>query len=520
MFNYKKLQVLFYVFLWLSVNTTAQNQKADGDAEKLSESHLYFANKKGNIITQGYPVPESSVKSTLFSLKVNGLDVFTEQYKTYHYAHLKTLRAFSVFLTSNEIISVIKISPARFNISAAAGKTSASFILPGPGYYVVRINEKHKLFIFAEPPDNEPAVNIVNIADQGIDNKGVRTETLAIQKAINDISGTGKTLLFPAGIYKAGSLSIPSNTSIYLCAGAILKAADNISDFDFHDEITPKSFFRIKDAENVTISGRGIIDANGRLLRDKYADTARMRLLLVLKSKNVTVDGIFVRDPGSWNTQILLSENVTVRNVKMLNDIELSNTDGFDPDASKNVLIENCFAYCSDDNIAVKITGKSDYIQDVENITVRGCTFLTKKSSLKVGTESRGEVMKDILFEDNDVIESDRGMALYCSDGATFQNIRYINNRFEDNYPDAKQSWMNFTITKRNPDSKPGSMIGILVKDCSFEHPFPKVSEISGFDETHRIVMTIDNMKVGGIRCNTEKEANIKNKGFADISFK
>ena len=181
----------------------------------------------------------------------------------------------------------------------------------------------------------------------------------------------------------------------------------------------------------------------------------------------------------------------------MLNDIDLSNTDGFDPDASKFVLIENCFAYCSDDNVAVKITGTSGYLQNTENITVRGCVFLTKKSSLKVGTESRGDVIRNVLFEDNDVVESDRGMSLYCADGALFEAISYIKNRFEDNYPDAKQSWMNFTITKRNPDSKPGNMVGILVKDCSFKHPFPKVSEISGFDDTHRIAMTIDNLKAG-----------------------
>jgi len=36
----------------------------------------------------------------------------------------------------------------------------------------------------------------------------------------------------------------------------------NGQDFDFRDRIKPKSFIRIKDAENVIISGRGIIDAN------------------------------------------------------------------------------------------------------------------------------------------------------------------------------------------------------------------------------------------------------------------
>jgi len=530
---------------------------ADGDADKLSESHLYFANKNGdkvwelpydmkddkavpvlrkpvsaensikgtqtagtNIVTHEYPVPDGSIKSEIFTLKINGIEVFTQQYKTYHYVHLETERAMAVSLRCSEVISEIKVSPARFEIKPASGSATTSFVIPGPGYYVVRINNKHKLFILADKPEDKNDVSSVDIVSLGIDNKGIRTETNAIQKAINNISGTGKTLVFPEGIYRTGSLSIPSNTSIYLSAGALIKGVDDIESYSFGDDMKPRSFIRIRDAANVTIKGRGTIDANGRILRDKYADDARIRLLLIVNSRNVTVDGPIVRDPGSWNTHILHSDDVAIRNVKMLNDIELSNTDGFDPDASLNVTIENCFAYCSDDNVAVKITGSSGFSRDVSSITVRGCVFLTKKSSLKVGTESQGEVMQDILFENNDVVESDRCMSLYCYDGAAFRNISFINNRFEDNYPDAKQSWMNFTITRRDPSSKPGSMGNILIKDCTFLQPFPRVSEIAGLDDTHRIKLTVTNMSVGGVKCTNENEAFIRNKGFADIIFK
>lgn len=150
---------------------------------------------------------------------------------------------------------------------------------------------------------------------------------------------------------------------------------------------------------------------------EKFGDKARMRLLLAVNSSDLHFEGVMFRDPGSWNTQILLCRDVVLRNIKLMNDTELSNTDGFDPDASRNLLIENCFAYCSDDNVAVKTTGYSDYLGDAEDITVRGCVFLTKKSSLKVGTETRGTRMSNITFEDNDVLEPTCGMALYVSDG-------------------------------------------------------------------------------------------------------
>jgi hypothetical protein len=528
---------------------------ADGDADELSESHLYFSNKTGDKVYElpyemknefekpvirnpektqpatrtrqhatgdirKYPLIEGSVKSPLFSVAADDLDIFTEQYKTFHYANFEAGSAFSVTLKSKDLITDIKVSPSKFNISAKAGEKSTSFKLPGPGFYVVRINKIHKLFILADKPEQSSAKNGINVLSLGIDNTGKRIETTAIQKALNDIKGSDRTLFFPAGIYKTGSLSIPSDTRIYLDAGAILKAVDDISSFCFGDKIKPVSFIRIKDAQNVEIHGRGIIDANGKVLREKYGDSARMRLILIVNSQDVCIDGIIIRDPGSWNTHMLSSQKITVSNVKMLNDIELANTDGFDPDGSKHVIIENCFAYCSDDNVAIKTTNSSGYLKNVEDIVVKGNVFLTKKSSLKVGTESRGEIMKDILFEDNDVVESDRGMSLYCSDGATYENIRYINNRFEDNYPDAKQSSMNFTIIKRNSDSKPGQMKNILIKDCSFVNQFPKQSEIYGFDENHRIEVTFENLIIGGKKCITSEEARIKANGFADIKFK
>jgi hypothetical protein len=120
----------------------------------------------------------------------------------------------------------------------------------------------------------------------------------------------------------------------------------------------------------------------------------------------------------------------------------------------------------------------------------------------------------------NDVVESDRGMSLYCADGATFDNIRYINNRFESNYPDAKRCGINFTITKRNANSRAGEMKNILIKDCSFISEFPRVSEILGFDKDHRISLTIENLQVGGKKSTGLIESGFKTNEFTDLIFK
>ena len=166
-------------------------------------------------IIRTFPLTANAVKSPMFSITAEGKEVFTERYKTYHYAHFEAVTAFSVSLISAESISDIKISPAKFNISPKVSANTASFNLPGPGYYVVRINQKHKLLILADAPENVSITSSLNILDLGVENKGESTETKAIQDALNKASGSGKTLIFPAGLYRSGSLSIPANTSIY-----------------------------------------------------------------------------------------------------------------------------------------------------------------------------------------------------------------------------------------------------------------------------------------------------------------
>ncbi len=45
--------VLLSVFLFgISIKSESQNLRADGDADKLSESHLYFSNKNGDKVCE------------------------------------------------------------------------------------------------------------------------------------------------------------------------------------------------------------------------------------------------------------------------------------------------------------------------------------------------------------------------------------------------------------------------------------------------------------------------------------
>jgi hypothetical protein len=458
-----------------------------------------------------------------FSLKANQKSIEVRTFMHYHYASFDIAGTTELILKCDSPVQSCEISPLSRAIKSSIKNNQISFKLDKPGYVMVRINETEKFFVFAEETEIIPGDHVINIHSYGIDKTGQKIQTELIQRAMDDAAESGKTLLFPEGIYTAGQLRPKSNTHIHLVRGALLQSdVSSVDQYLSDDKVKTRKFIYIKDAKNVKITGYGTISGNGTQLREKFGDNARMRLIMAVNSQNLTIDGVMLQDPGSWNTQILSCQDVLIRHVKLMNNIDLSNTDGFDPDASKRLLIIDCFAYCSDDNVAIKTTNYGDYLDDVEDITVTGNVFLTKKSSLKVGTETRGKNMRNILFENNDVLESDRGMALYVSDGAKLENIRFINNRFERNYPDAKRAGLYFQVNIRNENSKMGQIKNILVKDCVFYTAFPKPSQITGLNRTHGIEnITIDNLVIEGEKVSSLQDARIEINGFVrNLIFK
>lgn len=384
------------------------------------------------------------------------------------------------------------ISPHSYNIKGRRTENLLSFTIDRVGYVVIRFSKDQdftkRLVIFVEPPEVLPQGEIINITTEyAVDNTGQSNETLKIQKALDDISGTDKVLLFPAGLYKSSMLEIKSNSKIHLSKGArIIADASDLDSYKAKNGGGINHFILIDGAHDVEITGLGILDGNGtEILGVADPDRAKamggMRLLFMLNAKRISFDGIVLKDPAGWNTHMMGCDDVSFRNCKMINsainNYYFGSLDGWDPDASQRVLIENCFGWAGDDNVAIKCTGYGDHdvYNNVEDITVRSCVFLTRKTSLKIGTETRCESMKRIIFEDNDVIEADRVMGINVRDRATVEDVVYRNIRSEFYFPDRRQMPINFYITKREKDQNwSGRIRNIRVENCSFEQMFPK----------------------------------------------
>lgn len=396
------------------------------------------------------------------------------------------------------------ISPHSYGLKGVRKGNKLSFTIDQIGYLVLRFSKDQdftkRLVIFVEPPEVLPKGELVDIVKSyKIDPTGTKNETQKIQQALNEISGTDKVLYFPDGMYKSFMLQIKSDTRIHLAKNArIIADASNLDSYMASGGKGINRFILVEDAQNIHVSGLGTFDGNGtEILGVNDPEAVRkldgMRLLFMLNAKNVSFDGILLKDAARWNTHFMGCEDITFRNCKMMNNLInnefFGSLDGWDPDASKRVLIENCFGWAGDDNVAVKCTGYGNLgiYHDVEDVTVRGCVFLTKKSSLKIGTETRCANYKRIVFEDNDIIEADRVMGINVRDKAVVDGVLFKNNRSEYCYPDRKQMGINIYLTRREDDQPwTGKIKNVVIEGCSFEQKFPKKMQISRV-ESHTV---------------------------------
>ena len=455
-----------------------------------------------------------AVESTRFRLKVNGQTVFVQKFKDIHYARFPYPEAETAGLkvTARRAFGTMELSPKSDAIKTTLDLASRTFDfdITEPGKWVITMDGNERLFVFAEPPEKKPD-GIISVLDYGADPSGKTLSTDAVQAAI-DQAPADTTVVIPPGYFRSGSLFIRSGISLYLEAGALLQASGDPDDF----EPLQNAFIVIENAENVALRGRGTIDGSGAYLR--HLTNTGGRLLAIRDSRDVAVEGVILRDSRSWNTQIIRSEDVSVRNVKVINDREVLNTDGINPDSSRHVLVEDSFFYCGDDAVAIKSTNRNGRFEDVYDITIRDNIMLTRKSALKVGTETHAAEMKDIVFENNQVIESDRGMALYARDGTHMHHIRFVGNHFEKPFQDYQQKLIHFRISERFGRSR---ISNVLIKDNVVDERWMLPSELIGLDEEHGISdVVFDNLVYAGKHCLSEEDANLRAGPFTkDIVF-
>lgn len=223
----------------------------------------------------------------------------------------------------------------------------------------------------------------------------------------------GGKIIVTAGVYIVnGPIHLVDNSSIELQHGAKLVFGTRAADYlpvvptswegTFLYNYSPLIYaYKVS---NVAIIGEGTIDGNGKEGFSTWYDQQkpsqqlsrkmnhegvtvkervfgeghylRPHLIQFYDCKNVLLEGVTITNSPFWCVHFLQSENITARKVKF--DALNKNNDGFDPEYSKNVLIEDIDFNNADDNVAIKAgrdyEGRKTAITS-ENIIVRNCRF-------------------------------------------------------------------------------------------------------------------------------------------------
>jgi hypothetical protein len=420
---------------------------------------------------QQYEQTPGAVKSPL-QVAVNGQNIFVEQYKDVHYARFAFTGNAKVTVTPSTSASAYTISPRAYNITSTRAGNAISFTLNEPHKLILQFGNT-KLFLFADPSEvgapqpNDP--NVINVSRYVNNTAGRTDQTANIQRALNDAAKTRGIVYFPKGTYLSGTLKMQSNMSAYLASGALIKGLSKVKGF------SEGNFVVFEGVNHSKIFGRGVIDAGGKQLRTQ-GDDGRIKILRTIRASEIDIQDILLRDSGSWTVHLAGSDNVRIKNLKLINDMTSTNGDGIDPDASNNITVDGAFLYTTDDCFAVKTSGVFQTLQPSSNILIKNSVCYSKKSALKIGTETKAN-LNNITFDNNAVVHADRAISLYMADGSTMQNIFYRNNSAEVVGGDAKQRLVDINITKRKGV---GNIRNVEISNFTAYNFSPKTSAITG----------------------------------------
>lgn len=465
-----------------------------------------------------YPRVPGDEPSADFTVKVNGTPIEAcATAMNVGYAHFAFTGTVKVEIIAREAIKTFDISPHRGGFAAKAGGNTLSFELTQPRKLHIQVNGLPRFFLFADAPEASPPqpgqAGVQDLTKLGVTSSLDTVQTSAIQHAIDDVAAKKGVLFVPRGIYRTGELTMKSNLTLHLAPGAILKGTGNLADHPSGKFGTQLLHFL--DCQNVRIQGRGVIDGQGRALRlsANNSSLSRSKLLRSYRANNCIVEDVIFRDSGTWGVHLVESSDLRFTNFKLISNTIRDdprfpwepNTDGFDPDNSSRVLIENGFISCNDDAIAVKL--RYGTRRDMDDIQVRNNVIWTVKSALVIGTEVADRTLTNVVFDHNEVIHADRGISMNCYFGATILNPRWLNNHFEFIGGDIKR--MHIEIKIREEEGR-GHIRDVLIKDNTFEREAENSSKLQGLDAEHEIVgVTIDNLVVAGKKRTSAADARI-----------
>ena len=321
----------------------------------------------------------------------------------------------------------------------------------------------------------------VSLTDFGAVGDGKQLCTSAFEKAVAALSARGGGhLVVPRGVWLTGPVVLKSNIDLHLEKGAVIQFAadENLypiieTSFEGLDTRRCQSPLSARGAQNISVTGQGVIDGNGQYWRpvkhskvteahwkqllqsggielkkdywvpsegyakgeaganmnvpnaqtDEEWNAIRRFLRPVMVSfvecKNVLLQGVIFQNSPAWNLHPLMCENVIIDDVLVRNPAYAQNGDALDLESCKNALIVNSRFDAGDDGICIKSGKDKDGRRrgcPCENVVVDGCTVFAGHGGFVVGSEMSGGV-RNIMVRSCQFLGTDVGLRFKSTRG-------------------------------------------------------------------------------------------------------
>lgn len=209
------------------------------------------------------------------------------------------------------------------------------------------------------------ANEVKDIIVEGSDGTAIQT---AVDRA--NAAGGGRVIV-KAGVYNCASIRLYSNIDLHLESGTVILGSTNYLDyFDFPQNVcavrpedSGRVFIYAYDAENVAITGHGMIDGQGPSFFDqtKYSGSfwskppiPRPRMVQFVNCRGVKLEGVTFKDSPGWTMLIRLCENVFVSGITVTGNQRMINNDGIDFDGCRHVKCVHSKFKTGDDCLIVR----------------------------------------------------------------------------------------------------------------------------------------------------------------------
>ena len=353
-----------------------------------------------------------------------------------------------------------------------------------------------------------------------------RMDTERLQKAI-DSCGDGEAVeLNGSGernVFLASPFHLLTGVTLLIDANTVLYASRNPRDYD----VTPgscgvvdrnghgcKPFILADHAHGSAIMGDGAIDGRGgeTLLgqNTSWWDLAHLakindlkqnctRILIVHESDNFILYRITLRNSPNFHVSIEKTNGFTAWDVKIDTPATARNTDGIDPSASTDVSILHSSIRTGDDDVAIK-AGK---LGGSSHITVAHDHFYSGHG-MSIGSETSGGVNAIRVF-DLTIDGADNGIRIKSdpSRGGLVHDVVYEDICIR-NVKNPIVLTPHYTIF-------PGDLLpiyrDITLKDVHIVTPGQVT--LDGFDATHKLGVTLDNVFADGLPVGAIHASNV-----------